>query len=270
MNRVLVAIMNSPTDFDILKRRGWYRIPVDTAPKRWPPDVLAFYQTKVFDEQAFAIHYYGRVREIRQVGRRDLFPDETPNAKSNRRYYQVFLERLEALSRPIISARWRRIVFVSTSWEKLALAEEINDLFDDSPLEDRLWKKLKNLHIAAERQWRVKLDRAIYFLDFAMFCHQGRIAVETDGLHHTKPKRVARDYKRDNALQLGGWEVLRFSGNHVRAELDSYCIPKIVTMIDQLGGLSHEGLLPQGQFVYPAPKPERWVFVEAGPVYDWD
>lgn len=270
MNEVLVAILNDPAAFGLVQNQGWYRVPVDTAPKRWPPDVLAFYQTQVFGEHAFAVRYYGRVCEIRQVGRRDLFPDELSNAKSNRRYYQVFLERLETLPQPIISARWRRIIFISTTWEKFSLAEEINDLFDDSPLEDRLWAKLKHIHIAAERQWCVKIGRATYFLDFALFCEQGRIAVETDGLLHTESKRVVRDYKRDNALQLDGWEVLRFSGNHVREELESYCVPEIVTMIAQLGGLSQEHLPAPGPFVYPDPKPERWIVGEASPDYDWD
>ena len=169
MHEVLVAILNDPAAFALVQNQGWYRVPVDTAPKRWPPDVLAFY-----------------------------------------------------------------------------------------------------IHIAAERQWCVKIGRVTYFLDFALFCQQGRIAVETDGLLHTEPKRVVRDYERENALQLDGWEVLRFSGTHVREELESYCVPEIVTMIGQLGGLSQEHLPAPGPFVYPDPKPERWIIGEASPDYDWD
>lgn len=47
-NEVLVAILNDPAAFDLVQNQGWHRVPVDTAPKRWPPDVPAFYQTKVF------------------------------------------------------------------------------------------------------------------------------------------------------------------------------------------------------------------------------
>ena len=40
----LVAILNDQRDFEILQREGWYRIPVSSAPRRWPPRWLAFYQ----------------------------------------------------------------------------------------------------------------------------------------------------------------------------------------------------------------------------------
>lgn len=38
---VLVAVVNNREDFSIIRERGWYRIPVDSAQKwlhrRWPP-----------------------------------------------------------------------------------------------------------------------------------------------------------------------------------------------------------------------------------------
>ncbi|MEK7730166.1 MAG: hypothetical protein AAB354_17290 [candidate division KSB1 bacterium] len=43
---VLIALMNQPRDLVIAQEQHWYRIPVDKAPKRWPPKWLAFYQTK--------------------------------------------------------------------------------------------------------------------------------------------------------------------------------------------------------------------------------
>ena len=46
---VLVALLPKNSALDILKSEGWYHIPVDTAPKRWPPKVMAFYQGEVFD-----------------------------------------------------------------------------------------------------------------------------------------------------------------------------------------------------------------------------
>lgn len=147
----LVAILNDPAALEILREQGWYRVPVSTAPKRWPPRLLAFYQTKVFGDEAYAVRYYGSVREIREVSRAELFPYETPNPKSGKRYHQVFLDDLRVLPQPIVSRRWRRIVFIPTTLEKFWLAEEINDLFDDSPLENRLWAELKALRADAER-----------------------------------------------------------------------------------------------------------------------
>lgn len=145
--------MNNPRDWEIVNQQLWYRIPVDTPPRRWPPTWLAFYQTKIFRGEAYAIRYFGRVTKIKRARRHELFPDERPNAKSDREYYQIFLEKLEERPVPIVSYRLRRIVFIPTTFHKLMTAVEINDLFDESPLEDALWDEMKKLNLRAERQY---------------------------------------------------------------------------------------------------------------------
>jgi very-short-patch-repair endonuclease len=244
--QVLVAIMNKKADLGILQGQGWYRIPVAKAPKRWPPKWLGFYQTKVFGDEAFAVHYYGLVRAIQIVRRRDLFPNEPPNPKSERQYYQIHLHSLERLPAPIYSRRLRRIVFIPTTWQKFSRAAEINDLFDESPLEDRLWAELKRLNIAAERQWAVPLGKKWYFLDFALFCRNGSIDVETDGdAWHVDREQTPKDNCRNNALASAGWRVLRFNGRQIRESMNDYCVPRIAKTINNLGGLDDEGLVPR-------------------------
>ena len=77
---VLVAIMNKALDFSILRDQLWYRVPVSSQIKwlkdKWPPKWVAFYQTKKFDQDAYAINYYGKVSSIDKVYRWQLFPDE--------------------------------------------------------------------------------------------------------------------------------------------------------------------------------------------------
>lgn len=215
-------------------------------PRRWPPQWLAFYQPKAFGAEAYAIHYYGRIRHIEQVPRRELFPNESLNPKSNLLYHRLWLENIEHLAQPIRSARWRRIVFISTTWRKFTRAVEINDLFDDGPLEDRLWAVLKSERIAAERQWKLMLAEARYFLNFALFCAKGHIDVETDGdTWHTDRQRVPQDNQRDNAVQAQGWHVLRFNTQQVKEWAVEYCVPQIKATINRLGGLSDEGLVPR-------------------------
>jgi very-short-patch-repair endonuclease len=234
----LVAIVNRPADWRIVQDHLWYRVPVATAPRRWPPQWLAFYQTKIFRDEAFAVRYFGRVREIRRVFRPALFPDEEQNEKSGREYFQVFLERLESLPRPIVSYRLRRIVFIPTTYHKLQTAEEINDLFDDSPLEDALWHELKRLRLLAERQYHLKADGKSYFLDFALFCNKGKLNIETDGDRwHADPARIPEDNRRNNALASDGWKVLRFNTHQIREEMADYCVPQIAETVNQLGGL---------------------------------
>ena len=104
---VLVAILNNMLDFAIVRDQHWYRIPVSSVHKwlqdRWPPQWLAFYQTKIFGNDAFAVNYYTQVLNVRQVYRWQLFPDQPYDKKGMRRYYQLILGPLQRLSQPIIS-----------------------------------------------------------------------------------------------------------------------------------------------------------------------
>ena len=139
---VLVAIINNLPDMTLDRHRHWARIPSDSVSKflknSWPPQWLAFYQTKVFGSEAYAVNYSARVGTIREVCRWELFPDEPEDSKSQRRYYKLELSPLSRLEQPILSRRLRRITFIPTTWEKFTSASEINDLWDESPLEDRL------------------------------------------------------------------------------------------------------------------------------------
>ncbi len=227
---VLVAILNNKADFALLNEHKWYRIPIASAPKAWPPRWLAFYQTKVFGAEVYSIYYYGAVEAIQTVSRRELFPNELSSTKSDRKYYKVSLSGLEVLPQPILSRRWRRIVFIPTTWAKFQQAAEINDLYNESPLEDRLWAELKRLAIDAERQFRVDAGGQIYMLDFAVFCREGKIDIETDGdTWHKQPDHVARDNERNNALGQTIWQVLRFNTPVIRDQMASYCVPRLRT-----------------------------------------
>ncbi len=84
---VLVAIMNNLLDFVIARDQHWYRIPVRSVEnllkERWPPQWLAFYQTKVFGSEAYAVNYYTRIPDIRKVFRWQLFPDQPHDQRGN-------------------------------------------------------------------------------------------------------------------------------------------------------------------------------------------
>lgn len=272
---VLVAIMNNLLDFAIARDQHWYRIPVRSVEKflkeRWPPRWLAFYQTKVFGDEAHAVSYYARVLDIRQVSRWQLFPNEPHDEKGKRRYHQLFLSPLQQLPKPIFSRRWRRIVFIRTTWHKFANAVEINDLYDESPLEDRLWAELKRLRIEAERQYFVPAKVQRYALDFAIFCEQGKMDVETDGdTWHADPARIPLDNQRDNDLTGLGWSILRFNGSQIRETVAEYCVPAILETINRLGGLTTEGLIPRTFDPDHPEGPQQLTLFESGPEYGVD
>ncbi len=245
---VLVAIINNPMDFAIAREEHWYRIPVSSKEKwlkgRWPPKWLALYQTKKFGEEAHAVNYYAKVREIRQVYRWQLFRDQPRDDRGNRQYCQIFFEPLQRLSVSILSRRRRRIVFIPTTWQKFVNAAEINDLYDESSLEDRLWAILKRLQIQAERQELVTIKDRNYFLDFAIYCASGRIDIETDGDEwHATPEKAELDNLRDNDLESTGWQRLRFTTKQIQEQLAEYCVPKIVETINNLDGAEEVGKL---------------------------
>lgn len=117
-------------------------------------------------------------------------------------------------------------------------AIEINDLYDESPLEDRLWAEFKRHNISAERQEFITVKRQNYALDFAIYCAKGNIDVETDGdSWHANPEKAAEDNLRDNALEAVGWKVLRFTTHQIREQTEDYCIHTVAETINNLGGV---------------------------------
>ena len=247
---LLVAIVKDQRDFEIALKQCWYRIPVDSVHKflknRCPPQWLAFYQTKKSGGEIYAVNYYAPVLEIREACREQLFPDELPNSKSGKRYYQLLLQPPRKLPKPILSRRWRRIFFIPTTTDKFFNAIEINDLYDGSPLEDRLWAELKRQRIWAERQEDVKVNNRNYKLDFAIHCCKGKIDVETDGdTYHADPKKTIADNLRNNDLASVGWQILRFSTRHIQEEMLEYCTPIINRTVEYLGGLDEDYFMPR-------------------------
>lgn len=247
---VLVGIINNKLDFAILREQFWYRIPVSSAEKwlkgRWPPKWLAFYQTIAFGAEKHAVNYFAEVLDIRQVRRWQLFPNEPQDGKSNKRYYQVFVKSIQTLPKPIYSRRYRRIIFIPTTWEKFVNASEINDLFDESSLEDKLWAEFKRHQIPAERQEFVIARKNNYSLDFAIYCAKGNVDIETDGdFWHANPDKAEQDNLRDHDLSTEGWKVLRFTEKQIREQSASYCIETVVDNINKLGGVDEGKVIPR-------------------------
>lgn len=241
-----MAIITNLEDWRIVSEEGWYRIPTDKVPRRWPPQWIAFYHTKVFGDLAFAVRFVCQVTSITEVDRHDLFPDDTDSRKAQRRYFKLSLTPPVELPEPIVSLRLRRLVFIPTTMYKLETAVEINDLYDESPLEDAIWERLKALQIPAERQFYLDHEGMWFSLDFAIFCRDGKIDVETDGdTWHARKERIPEDNHRNNAMAALGWTVLRFNTMQVQERMADYCVPQIVKTINRLGGLDDRDAPPR-------------------------
>jgi len=131
-DRVLVAVMNNLEDWERIQDEHWYRIPVKHAPEPVPNiDIIAFYFTKIFGDDKWAIHYYAKVKGHELLTRRDLIPSQPHHKRANRWYYRLELGPLQHKIPPIISDSWRRVTFIFTTGDRFEAATEISDLFRD-------------------------------------------------------------------------------------------------------------------------------------------
>ena len=238
---VLIAIMNNQRDLEIARTQRWYRIPVKSA-NRFIRDLeqmqyLAFYQTMIFKRDAFAVNYYAEIERTSTAPRIELLPDESVHENAEVLYYKLEISPLQRLSQPIPSKRLRRVTFITTTLAKFKMAQEINDLFHTSPIEDLMWDALKAAEVQAERQYEIRERDASYDLDFFVECSDGaKINIECNGdtYHSTKAARN-RDRRRNTYLTTGGWLVQRFGTDEIRNDMRS-CVDQVRTLINQHGG----------------------------------
>jgi very-short-patch-repair endonuclease len=238
---VLIAYMPSGKDLSIALNKHWYRIPLTTQTipqnvKNKNVELIAFYQPKIFKEDGFAIRYYAEVKKIRIVKRKELFKDDPLNPKSENKYFKIIIDKLVRLPKSIISRRRRRILFITTTLDRFRKAEEINDLFYESPLEEKFWTEFKNSGILAERQFLETIGKSNFFLDFAIFCKNRNLDIECDGdTYHTEKQLVQQDKRRDNILESRGWNVLRYTTEDIEYKLDE-SIKQVKDTINHYGG----------------------------------
>ncbi len=138
---VLIALINNKEDFRIAHRERWYRIPVQSAPRiviEKRLRYLAFYQTKIFGDDAFKVQWYGEVKNISQVKRKELFPDLVSDPKAEKEYYKIEFGKLRRLPEPIVSRRHRRVLFIITTLSRLESAKELKDVSKRSAFEKKI------------------------------------------------------------------------------------------------------------------------------------
>lgn len=249
-NTVLIALMNSPKDFLLVQKEGWYRIPqMERTPKMVVDGTIkyiAFYHTSKFNKEKYSIQYYAKVVNITMASRQELFPNELlTHPKAKKVYYKIQMEQLLPLVRPIISHRPRRITFIPTSEEKffhtIQLKEpEINFLFNDSPLENLLHQKLMENCIFPERQYFLhdRDKKNNWILDFALFCKKTNINIECDGMtyHYKTTEQKLYDNKRNNNINGKDWKVLRYPTKDLTENMEA-TITQIKKAIDKNGGI---------------------------------
>ncbi|MBI3909728.1 MAG: DUF559 domain-containing protein [Armatimonadetes bacterium] len=251
---VLVALLPQPRDLLLAQERGWYRVRSRELAGRIKGGLrqftdLAFYQPDSFGPERRCVRYYAPIRGLSHARRIELLPEEIAHPRAQQLYLRIDLGPLESLPQPIPSARGRRILFIPTSWERVAAAEDINDLFIGSPIEDQLYRQLRAAGLLPEREYHVQVSghsqrRARhYFLDFAIFCRQRNLDIETDGdTWHARRETIRADNERDNLLQASLWHVMRFNTAQLQDRLDT-TVGVVREAVNKYGGVVQPDLI---------------------------
>lgn len=223
---VLVCVLKSKRDLDILKREHWYRIPVSHAPvSRF--DYLAFYvprrsfqakagQPKTSRAYDKCIPFYTRVKGMRKIRRDKLLPDEKKHPQAKEKYLKIRTGNIMRLKPPIKNIAPRRISFGFTTLKLLKNSKDVLEVYEVLPIEQIVAEKLKEAGIKAVPQKIVNLGRPslpkrrFFRLDFAIYCRGGKIAIECDNQKaHSLPAQKVKDKIKDRMLKKDGWTVIR-------------------------------------------------------------
>jgi len=233
---VLVGVLKDRRDLNILLTESWYRIPMRHAPKR-KFDYLAFYQPTSFGRYGKRIQYYAPVLDYKVIKRGDLLPKELEHPRAKDYYLQIHVGKIEKLSQPIRNIIPRRISFGFTTLNHLLKSKDILQLYKVTPTEQMVEDGLKEAGIKAIGQYYVSGKKKRYFLDFAVFCQRGKIAIECDNKKaHSILAQKKKDGIKNTFLKRRGWTVIRLREDDIVSNLKG-CIKRVKNTIQKLGGI---------------------------------
>ena len=95
----------------------------------------------------------------------------------------------------------------------VTLSERCRELRNGATrVETLLWSLLRNRQVAGAK-FRRQHQFGRYILDF--YCHEAKLAIELDGMHHFESDVMVADLTRSHYLETRGISVLRFTNSDV-------------------------------------------------------
>ena len=217
---VLVGVLKSKGDLDILLHDHWYRIPVAFAPKK-KFKYVAFYQPEIFGKEGKQIKYFARVISIRRVKRLVLLPNEPKHKKADDYYYKIKFKKIEQLESPIKNIIPRRISFGFTSLKDLESSRNILELYHVPATEKIIERGLRSEGIKTIKEFTIINGEKRYRVDLVILCKKGKIAIECDNdKAHNNKKQKEKDKAKDLFLRRHSWKVIRLSEKEIIENLD--------------------------------------------------
>ncbi|MEK9180047.1 MAG: DUF559 domain-containing protein [Patescibacteria group bacterium] len=232
---VLVGVLKTKRDLDILLLEKWYRVPEKYAPTKHFK-YLAFYEPATFDRRAKRIRYYARVLGYRMATRGDLLPGETGHPMAREPYLRFRIGKIKKLRHPIKNIVPRRISFGFTTLKRLLTSKNILELYDVASTEQIIGDLLKHTGLQMTAQHNIAIDKKRFRIDFALFCRRGKVAIECDNKKaHSRKQQRKKDREKDRMLRHAGWRVIRLQEKDI-IERPSWCLAKITKIVRHLGG----------------------------------
>ncbi len=233
---VLVAVLKSPRDLEILRREHWYRIPVSYLPKR-RFGYLAFFEPAHRGKGKGRIRYYAKVKARYTRRREQLLPDETDHPRAEAAYRRLRVGRIQQLRPPIRNSAPRRVSFGFTTHHRLRSARDILELFAVAPTEQLMAEALKRAEIPAMAQHTVNIGHRRFRLDFALYCKRGAIAIECDNTRaHAGAKQRSLDVRKNAVLRRHRWTVVRLCEQEITTDMGC-CLARVRVAVNRLGGV---------------------------------
>ncbi len=234
---VLVGVVRRKQDLDRAREEGWYRLPGSLS-FRHHPRYLALYPVRSCGRAGGRISWYAPVAGVERLRRIDLLPGEPEHPRAGEWYWKLKLGKPIKLARPVRNRLRRRLVFAYTTVSRLRRAREIGELFGIPPLEEIARRALAAAEIPAREQFIVRGGkRWRYRIDFAVFCREGKIALECDHSRwHGRPAQKKKDRLRDRRLRRAGWTVVHLPEDKILLE-PLTAIGPLRKLIASLGGI---------------------------------
>ena len=199
---VLVAVIKSKDDLNILFAKKWYRIPVAFLPRKKFTHI-AFYEPMTgFGKRGKRIRYYACISKREVKKRIELLPREPTHSRAEHNYVKFSFREIERLEKPIRNVIPRRVSFGFTGIKTLRSARDILQLYHVAPTEQIIERELHRLGIPVTAQYRLTVSspaplqrgsaesarrrggishgKRQYRLDLAIFCKNGNLAIECD------------------------------------------------------------------------------------------
>jgi len=94
------------------------------------------------------------------------------------------------------------------------------DVNFDSPVEEKLFKKLTKERIKILPQYETKIrGKKPYRLDFALFINDNKYDIEVDG-DKAHSQKIESDILRDIHLRIDGWKIRRFQASEIHNNIN--------------------------------------------------